>query len=136
MKILLTDTEKHMIVFRNVLVKGGDLPDSLDAVDIFFDGKYRLQNFDYLISCLKEADPLSRNFELIFTGNELYELHSPRIKTRNTHGTGCSLASCIAAELAKGSSMFSAVRVIIYEPVLLSSQIITLATTRLSFNGL
>ncbi|KAJ7002671.1 thiamine biosynthetic bifunctional enzyme TH1 [Populus alba x Populus x berolinensis] len=32
------------------------------------------------------------------------------IKTRNTHGTGCTLASCIAAELAKGSSMLTAVR--------------------------
>lgn len=66
---------------RNVLVKGGDLPSSLDAVDIFFDGK------------------------------DIYELRSPRIKTRNTHGTGCTLASCIAAELAKGSSMLSAVKV-------------------------
>ncbi|KAJ9158921.1 hypothetical protein P3X46_024464 [Hevea brasiliensis] len=71
----------HAIGPRNILVKGGDLPDSLDAVDIFFDGK------DY------------------------HELRSPRIKTRNTHGTGCTLASCIAAELAKGSSMLSAVKV-------------------------
>ncbi|KAG5525857.1 hypothetical protein RHGRI_032223 [Rhododendron griersonianum] len=66
---------------RNVLIKGGDLAASFDAVDIFFDG----ENF--------------------------YELRSPRITTRNTHGTGCTLASCIAAELAKGSSMLSAVRV-------------------------
>ncbi|KAL4654792.1 hypothetical protein ACB092_01G405400 [Castanea dentata] len=66
---------------RNVLVKGGDLPDSLDAVDIFFDGK------------------------------DFHELRSMRIKTCNTHGTGCSLASCIAAELAKGSSMLPAVKV-------------------------
>lgn len=27
-----------VFVFRNVLVKGGDLASSLDAVDIFFDG--------------------------------------------------------------------------------------------------
>eukprot|EP00258_Populus_trichocarpa_P036571 XP_024452590.1 thiamine biosynthetic bifunctional enzyme TH1, chloroplastic isoform X3 [Populus trichocarpa] len=66
--------------FRNVLVKGGDLPDSLDAVDIFFNGEH------------------------------FYELRSSRIKTRNTHGTGCTLASCIAAELAKGSPMLTAVR--------------------------
>ncbi|KAM6554288.1 hypothetical protein CsatB_015050 [Cannabis sativa] len=65
---------------RNVLVKGGDLPDSLDAIDIFYDGK------------------------------SIFELRSSRIKTRNTHGTGCSLASCIAAELAKGSSMLQAVK--------------------------
>ncbi|KAG8646102.1 hypothetical protein MANES_10G122900v8 [Manihot esculenta] len=71
----------HAIGPRNVLVKGGDLPDSLDAIDIFFDGK------------------------------DCHELRSSRIKTRNTHGTGCTLASCIAAELAKGSSMLSAVKV-------------------------
>lgn len=46
-----------------------------------------------------------------FIGNEFHELHSPRIATRNTHGTGCTLASCIAAELAKGSNMLSAVKV-------------------------
>ncbi|KAM5574392.1 thiamine biosynthetic bifunctional enzyme TH1, chloroplastic [Rosa sericea] len=66
---------------RNVLVKGGDLPDSLDAVDIFFNGE------------------------------DIYELRSSRIDTRNTHGTGCTLASCIAAELAKGSSMLESVKV-------------------------
>ncbi|BFG19852.1 hypothetical protein CerSpe_061260 [Prunus speciosa] len=71
----------HDMGARNVLVKGGDLPDSLDAVDIFFDGEH------------------------------LYELRSSRIKTHNTHGTGCTLASCIAAELAKGASMLEAVKV-------------------------
>lgn len=29
-------------LFRYVIVKGGDLPDSLDAVDIFFDGRLKL----------------------------------------------------------------------------------------------
>lgn len=31
----------HRLLVRNVLVKGGDLPDSLDAVDIFFDGEFK-----------------------------------------------------------------------------------------------
>jgi hydroxymethylpyrimidine/phosphomethylpyrimidine kinase len=34
----------------------------------------------------------------------------PRIETRNTHGTGCTLASAIAAGLAKNSSLMDAVR--------------------------
>ncbi|MDB6179473.1 bifunctional hydroxymethylpyrimidine kinase/phosphomethylpyrimidine kinase [Paracoccus sp. Z330] len=34
---------------------------------------------------------------------------SPRIETRNTHGTGCSLSSAIAAELAKGAPLAEAV---------------------------
>jgi hydroxymethylpyrimidine/phosphomethylpyrimidine kinase len=37
-------------------------------------------------------------------------LAAPRIATRNTHGTGCSLSSAIAAGLARGESMESAVR--------------------------
>ncbi|KAL3538532.1 hypothetical protein ACH5RR_001898 [Cinchona calisaya] len=66
---------------KHVLVKGGDLPASLDAVDILYDGK------------------------------DFFEFHCSRIITPNTHGTGCSLASSIAAELAKGSSVVSAVKV-------------------------
>jgi hydroxymethylpyrimidine/phosphomethylpyrimidine kinase len=37
-------------------------------------------------------------------------LAAPRVATKNTHGTGCSLSSAIAAELAKGEDMASAVR--------------------------
>jgi len=37
-------------------------------------------------------------------------LRAPRIATRNTHGTGCSLSSAIAAELAMGQEMETAVR--------------------------
>jgi hydroxymethylpyrimidine/phosphomethylpyrimidine kinase len=36
-------------------------------------------------------------------------LKAPRIETRNTHGTGCTLSSAIAAELAKGASLREAV---------------------------
>jgi hydroxymethylpyrimidine/phosphomethylpyrimidine kinase len=35
---------------------------------------------------------------------------APRIATENTHGTGCSLSSAIAAELAKGVALETAVR--------------------------
>ncbi|MGY4480738.1 bifunctional hydroxymethylpyrimidine kinase/phosphomethylpyrimidine kinase [Bradyrhizobium sp. USDA 3364] len=37
-------------------------------------------------------------------------LSAPRIATSNTHGTGCSLSSAIAAGLAKGEAMETAVR--------------------------
>jgi hydroxymethylpyrimidine/phosphomethylpyrimidine kinase len=37
-------------------------------------------------------------------------LAAPRIATKNTHGTGCSLSSAIAAELAKGADVGAAVR--------------------------
>jgi hydroxymethylpyrimidine/phosphomethylpyrimidine kinase len=36
-------------------------------------------------------------------------LEAPRIKTANTHGTGCTLSSAIAAELAKGAALREAI---------------------------
>lgn len=54
--------------------------------------------------------PGERVFDLLITpsGETLFE--SERIDTRHTHGTGCTLASAIAAELAKGRDVPGAVR--------------------------
>ncbi len=41
---------------------------------------------------------------------ELLELESPRIDTRNSHGTGCTISSAIAACLAKGMELSAAVQ--------------------------
>ncbi|MCD7466353.1 hypothetical protein HAX54_002963 [Datura stramonium] len=46
----------------------------------------------------------------IYKREDFYEFRSSRIMTPNTHGTGCTLASTVAAELAKGSQMLSAVK--------------------------
>ncbi len=47
---------------------------------------------------------------LVGAGGVLAEMTAPRIETRNTHGTGCTLSSSIAAELAKGRDLNAAVR--------------------------
>ena len=48
--------------------------------------------------------------DYFFGGNGVIALTAPRIATKNTHGTGCSLSSAIAAGLAKGEDMETAVR--------------------------
>lgn len=48
--------------------------------------------------------------DLLYNGREFFEFSGPRIETRNTHGTGCTFASAIAAALAKGQDVPSAVR--------------------------
>ena len=42
--------------------------------------------------------------DIFFDGTEAKAFTSPRISTDNTHGTGCTFASAIAAGLAKGKS--------------------------------
>lgn len=65
---------------RWVVLKGGHLEGDPEAVDILSDGE------------------------------QLLLLRAPRLKTRNTHGTGCTFASAIAAGLARGRAVPDAVR--------------------------
>jgi len=47
--------------------------------------------------------------DLLFDGHEFVEFHGPRIDTRNDHGTGCTFAAAIAANLALGRPLREAV---------------------------
>ena len=70
----------HTLGPSHVLMKGGHLEDSEKAIDILFDGK------------------------------DLYMFSAERVKTKNTHGTGCTYASAIAAYLAKDFDIVDAVK--------------------------
>ncbi|MCC8966051.1 bifunctional hydroxymethylpyrimidine kinase/phosphomethylpyrimidine kinase [Bradyrhizobium sp. Pear76] len=50
------------------------------------------------------------SIDYLIDGERSIALAAPRIATSNTHGTGCSLSSAIAAGLAKGEAMETAVR--------------------------
>jgi hydroxymethylpyrimidine/phosphomethylpyrimidine kinase len=52
----------------------------------------------------------AQSTDYLVGGDGVITLAAPRIATKNTHGTGCSLSSAIAAGLAKGEDMESAVR--------------------------
>lgn len=45
----------------------------------------------------------------LVTESTTQSFEAPRIQTRNTHGTGCTMSSAIAAELAKGAELSVAV---------------------------
>ena len=47
--------------------------------------------------------------DILFDGEKFQYLTSPRIATKNTHGTGCTLSSAIAANLARGYNAYEAV---------------------------
>jgi len=48
--------------------------------------------------------------DLLFDGKGFQRFDSPRLATRNTHGTGCTLSAAIAAYLASGLDVPEAVR--------------------------
>jgi hydroxymethylpyrimidine/phosphomethylpyrimidine kinase len=65
---------------RAVVLKGGDSDGDM-ALDIFIDER-----------------------------GGMHRLEAPRVATENTHGTGCTFSSAIAAELAKGAALDQAVK--------------------------
>ncbi len=65
---------------KYVLVKGGHLELTSESIDTLYDGK---------------------NF---------YDFSSPRIETKNTHGTGCTFSAAICAGLANGLDVIEAIR--------------------------
>ncbi len=48
--------------------------------------------------------------DLFFDGEDFLRLAAPRIRSRNTHGTGCVLSSALAAFLARGVPLREAAR--------------------------
>jgi hydroxymethylpyrimidine/phosphomethylpyrimidine kinase len=52
----------------------------------------------------------AESIDYLIDSSRVTALAAPRIATKNTHGTGCSLSSAIAAELAKGADVEAAVR--------------------------
>lgn len=70
----------HQLGAKAVLVKGGGMTGKLRGVDVWFDGE------------------------------QLITLTTTSVETSNTHGTGCTLSSAIAANLALGKDLPLAVR--------------------------
>ena len=59
---------------------------------------------------LKGGHSVNDANDLLYADGELTWFHGRRINNPNTHGTGCTLSSAIAANLAKGYTLAEAVR--------------------------
>jgi hydroxymethylpyrimidine/phosphomethylpyrimidine kinase len=51
----------------------------------------------------------SKAVDLLYDGRDFQEFAAPRIATRSTHGTGCTLSAAITAALARGCALETAV---------------------------
>ncbi len=95
-----TDIEKAAKIMqsfgaKNVLIKGGHLP----ILDFGF----------WILDSKQIKGQIARDY--LFVGNDLHIFEAEFIETSATHGTGCTLAAAIAANLALGKSLIEAVEV-------------------------
>jgi hydroxymethylpyrimidine/phosphomethylpyrimidine kinase len=51
---------------------------------------------------------MERAVDVVFDGNEVVQLGGEKVKTENTHGTGCTFASALLAQLAAGRGLIEA----------------------------
>jgi hydroxymethylpyrimidine/phosphomethylpyrimidine kinase len=59
---------------------------------------------------LAEKSQADTIIDVLFDGQEFYELPTPRLPIHNPHGVGCTLSAAITAHLAQGLSMLEAVQ--------------------------
>ena len=102
-RVITPNIPEAEILLGEAINKQGDLPAAA-----------RRLAEQYGVSVLLKAGHLVNN-ELIdifynHETEEVVELSARRVDTRNTHGTGCTLSSAFAAQLAKGLSLTEAAR--------------------------
>ncbi|MDQ3634357.1 MAG: bifunctional hydroxymethylpyrimidine kinase/phosphomethylpyrimidine kinase [Acidobacteriota bacterium] len=87
---------------KNVLIKGGHMQIS--------DFKFQISNKEKIKNQKsKIKNRLARDF--LFVSDELHIFEAEYIDTTSTHGTGCTLAAAITANLALGKNLFESVRI-------------------------
>lgn len=59
---------------------------------------------------IKGGHAIGDAIDILYDGAEFHYYESKRINTKNTHGTGCTLSSAIASNLALGFSMHESVK--------------------------
>jgi hydroxymethylpyrimidine kinase/phosphomethylpyrimidine kinase len=89
---------------KNVLIKGGHLSVS--------DLGFGISDLQENLQIGEDRTPKTENRmakDYLFVGDELHVYEAEFIETNATHGTGCTLAAAITANLALGKTLFEAV---------------------------
>ncbi|MCZ6909185.1 MAG: bifunctional hydroxymethylpyrimidine kinase/phosphomethylpyrimidine kinase [Rickettsia endosymbiont of Ixodes persulcatus] len=112
---------EKLLPFADVLTP--NIPETEVILKEIFKKEFNIKNIDDMKMAAIEIHKLGPKFVLIkgghmegkaidilFDGKDVTYLESDRINTKNTHGTGCTLSSAIAANLALGYSNIQSVQ--------------------------
>jgi len=127
-KSLIKDETKDFLVnklFKSVDIITPNLDEAKEIVKMILnnenvediDSAKKMQSYGKIIAdftkkwVLVKGGHLSNNaVDILLNSDETYILEGEKIPNNKTHGTGCSLSSAIASNLAKGYSMLDSVK--------------------------
>ena len=105
-KSLIKDETKEIV---KIILKNENI-ENIDSIE-------KMKNYGKIIAdftkkwVLVKGGHLSNSaVDILINSDETYILEGEKISSNNTHGTGCSLSSAIASNLAKGYSMLESVK--------------------------
>ena len=104
---------KSFIITPNTLEAEKILNCKIRSINEMLDCKNKFSTFNIKRVLLKGGHMLdNKNIitNILFNNGKVYKFLSPRIKTKNTHGTGCSLASAITANLFLGKTLKDSIK--------------------------
>ena len=101
-----------------------NLPEAEAILEEVLGHKFKIDTIEEMIVAAKEIYKLGPKYVLIkgghlegkaidilFDGKEITYFNCERIPTKNTHGTGCTLSSAIAANLSLGNPIIESVKI-------------------------
>ena len=97
------------LITPNILEAKEILGIKIENVDDMKEAATRLNKLGSKAVLVKGGHLKGEATDLLYDGVEFIYFKQDRINTKNTHGTGCTLSSAIAANLAKGMTMKEAV---------------------------
>ncbi|MEZ4600122.1 MAG: bifunctional hydroxymethylpyrimidine kinase/phosphomethylpyrimidine kinase [Syntrophotaleaceae bacterium] len=83
---------------------------TIDSESAMEGAAHRLREMGARNVLLKGGHRTGDAVDLLLEGDTLQKLSAPRIASRHTHGTGCTLAAAVAALLARGLTLVDAVK--------------------------
>ncbi len=96
---VITPNRYEAQILSNIMIN--KIEDACDAAKII----YKLGTKNVIIKRAIDAT------DIFYNGKITCEYNTPLIYTNNNHGTGCTFASVIAAELAKGKEIIEAIQI-------------------------
>lgn len=95
---------------KNVLIKGGHIP-ILDFGFSILDFEYKSNDAELNDEDQSPKTEDRKAIDFMFAGEKEFTFSAEFIETTATHGTGCTLAAAITANLANGKSLTEAVEI-------------------------